>query len=441
MKLLFIIPEYHPYSAGGIATFYNNLFPYLVDQGCEIRVLAGNAFTSHLPSYQQGNINIDFLDHNAVSHNLEKFAQYHAIPELQRHLAAAWTAWEQTNGGQGYDLVETTDWGMLFVPWIVSENSPPTVVQLHGSIGQIDFHDPQIDTQLQNSLARLLEVSLLSVADELQANSSLNAKTWESLTNRDVTYIPPALSIMSDTQSLEESENGLVVGRIQYWKGVTDLCEALELMGDHAPIINWIGRDTVYRHSGDSMSVYLKQNYPNIWGEKIKPLGTFSVEKTRQFQAKAKSLIVPSKWDVFNYTCVEGMAQGKTVLCSNGAGAVNLITDGVNGLTFIAGDSQNLATKLETLLSFNDTKRQQIGRAAQETVQTKLAPKKIVQQRIEIYEKLIQRGKFLVRPNKWLINAVSPSKSVIQPLGLLDQLPLRELSNYLLKRTINKVLN
>ena len=440
MKLLFIIPEYHPYSAGGIATFYKNLFTDLVAQGCQIRVLVGSAFTSHFPSYKQDNIEIEFLDNNAVSNNLNKFDRYHAVPELQRHLAAAWTAWSQVDGGKGYDLVETTDWGMLFVPWIVSEDSPPTVVQLHASIGQIDFHDPQIDTQLQNSFARLLEVDLLSVADELQANSNLNAKAWQNLTGRAIAYIPPALSIEAD-EHLEESQNGLVVGRIQYWKGVTYLCQALQLMGDRAPTIDWIGRDTIYRHSGNSMSAYLKQNYPDVWEQKAKPLGTFAVDKTRQFQSQAKFLVVPSKWDVFNYTCVEGMAQGKTVLCSDGAGAVDLITDGVNGLTFTAGDSHNLATKLETLLSLSDARRQEIGRAARETIQTKLAPEKIVRQRIERYEKLIQKGKFSTRPNKWLIDAVAPSKSTEKPLALLDRLPLRELSHYLLKRTIDKVLN
>ena len=441
MKLLFIIPEYYPYSAGGIATFYKNLFPSLVAKGCQIRILVGSAFTSHLPSYKQDNIEIEFLDNKAVSNNLNKFNRYHAVPELQRHLAAAWTAWEQVDGGKGYDLVETTDWGMLFVPWIVSANSPPTVVQLHASIGQIDFHDPQMDTQLQNSFARLLEVSLLSVADELQANSKLNAKAWENLTSREIAHIPPALSIEADEETLEESNNGLAVGRIQYWKGVIDLCEALELMGERAPTIDWIGRDTVYRHSGNSMSAYLKQNYPNVWDKKARPLGTFSVEKTRQFQSQAKFLVVPSKWDVFNYTCVEGMAQGKTVLCSDGAGAIDLITDEVNGLTFTAGDSHNLATKLETLLSLSDARRQEIGRAAHETIQTKLAPEQIARQRIERYEKLIQRGKSSARPNQWLIDAVTPGKSTEKPLALLDRLPLRELSHYLLKRTLDKVLN
>ncbi|MCF4967958.1 glycosyltransferase family 4 protein [Nostoc sp. CMAA1605] len=440
MKLLFIIPEYPPCSGGGIATFYSNLIPELSRQGHQVHILVGSALSPAITGYQVDKLTVDFLNPQAVSANIARFNRYNAIPEFQRHLAAAWTAWEQVNRSEGYDLVETTDWGMLFTPWIVSEDSPPTVVQLHASIGQIDFYDPQLDSQLQSSLIRLLELNLLSLADELQANSQFNAKTWQHLTGRNVTYIPPMLSCQPAIKTLEKSAHGLVVGRIQHWKGPTILCEALRLLGAKSPIIDWIGRDTVYRDSKTSMSAYLTQTYSDIWGKKIQPLGTFSPEETRQRQAMANFILIPSIWDVFNYTCVEGMAQGQTVLCSQGAGSADLITDGVNGLTFKVGDPQSLANSLDTLLSWSDAQRKEIGKVAQETVKTKLAPAKIAQQRIEIYEKVINNGRFSTRPNSWLVDAVSPAKPLEKPLAFLDRLPLRELSNYLVKRSLKKFL-
>ncbi|MBE9005328.1 glycosyltransferase [Fortiea sp. LEGE XX443] len=441
MKLLFIIPEYPPCSGGGIATFYCSLLAELSLQGHQVHVIVGSAFSPALTDYQINGLIVEFLKPQAINANLAKFDRYHAIPEFQRHLAAAWTAWEQVNGGQGYDLVETTDWGMLFAPWIVSKNSPPTVVQLHASIGQIDFHDPQLDSQLQGSLVRLLESSLLSIADELQTYSHANVKAWKQLICRDVTYVPPAIPYKPMTKPLEKSANGLVVGRIQHWKGPTILCEALKLLGGKAPTIDWIGRDTVYRDSKTSMSAYLTQTYPDIWGKKIQPLGTFSPEKTCQLQSMANFMLVPSIWDVFNYTCVEGMAQGQLVLCSQGAGAADLITDGVNGLTFTKGEPQNLADRLDTLLSWSIAEREEIGKAAQETVKATLEPNAIAQQRLEIYEKLINKGKFSIRPNSWLVDAVSPKKPLEKPLSFLDHLPLRELSNYLVKRSLKKFLS
>ncbi len=440
MKLLFVIPEYLPSSGGGIATFYRALLPELVAQGHKVDVLVASAFTSKQPSYQSEGFTVEFVDHLLVTENLRKFDRYAATPELQRHLSAAWTAWEQVNGGQGYDIVETTDWGLLFIPWVVSLNSPPTVVQLHASIGQIDFHDPQINGQLPASLIRLWEVSLCSFADELQANSKSNAEAWIELTGRAVTYISPAVIPPSKIEIVTKSEHGLVVGRIQYWKGPTVLCEALQLLGASAPIIDWIGRDVAYRSSQTSMSDYLSETYPDIWGKHIQPIGTFSPSDTCRFQAQASFVLVPSIWDVFNYTCVESMAQGQAVLCSEGAGASGLITDEYNGLTCKANNPESLASSLEKLLSWSDAQRKEIGRSAQQTVHTQLTPALVAQKRIESYQRLMQSGKYPVRPNAWLVDAVSPGKPLASPLSFLDRLPLRELNNYLLKRTFDKLM-
>jgi glycosyltransferase involved in cell wall biosynthesis len=440
MKILFIIPEYPPHYGGGISTFYRDILPVIASKGHQVDILVGSAFTSKLPSYEKDGIKVDCLDTDLVNSYLHKFNRYKAIPEFQRHLAAAWSAWEQTDRGAGYDLVEVTDWGMLFVPWIASLDSPPTIVQLHGSIGQIDFRDPLLYLQMQSNLVRLIEVGLLAVADELQTYSRANAQEWMQLTRSDVTYIPPALEILSNTHPSEQSINGLVVGRIQYWKGVTVLCEALRLMGENAPTIEWIGRDTIYGESATSMSDYLAKTYPDIWGIKVKPMGTFSPKETLQRQAMAKFIIVPSVWDVFNYTCVEGMAQGKVVLCSEGAGAAGLIRNGINGLTFKANDPQSLATCIETVMSWSASKLDEVGSIAKETINEKLAPELIAQKRIEAYKDLINRGKYPVKPNQWLVDAVSPQKKLDTPLAFLDRLPLRELVNYIINRSLTKAL-
>jgi len=441
MKILFIIPEYPPDSGGGISTFYRYTLPELSKQGHKIHILVGSAFTRKRAGYELEGTIVEFLDSTVVSKNLAKFDRYRAIPEFQRHLAAAWTAWEQTNGGRGYDIVETTDWGMLFVPWMASPESPPTVVQLHGSIGQIDFYDPQLDGQLQSSLIRLLEASLLSVADELQTSSQANAQAWSQLTGRSVTYILPALQPALCPSTTAKSPNGLVVGRIQYWKGPIILCEALRLLGEKAPILDWVGRDTPYRELGTSMATYLMQTYPDIWGIKVRALGTLPPQETIQLQAKAGFMVVPSTWDVFNYTCAEGMAQAQTVLCSQGVGAADLIENGVNGLTFTGGNSQALAESLDNLLSLSSAEQEQMGKAAQRTIQTRLAPAKIAQERIEAYEKLLCRGKFPTRPNSWLLDAVSPSQPLEKPLAFLNRLPLRELSHYVLERSLKKFVS
>jgi glycosyltransferase involved in cell wall biosynthesis len=440
MRILCVTPEYPPNYGGGIITFYKNLLSHFILAGYKVDVIVGSAVTSNLSSYEDGGIKVSFLDQRLVDSYVYKFERYKVMPELQRHLAAAWAIWEQAKCGHEYDLVEVTDWGMLFVPWIVSANSPPTVVQLHASIGQIDFYDPQIDTLLQGNLVRLLESSLLSVADDLHTYSISNSVTWETLTNRKVKYIPPALTNNSTCVSTSRLDNGLVVGRIQYWKGVTVLCEALRLLEDKAPNIDWIGRDTVYQEATGSMSAYLMQEYGDVWQKNINPIGTFTPEETLQRQAMAKFIVVPSIWDVFNFAGAEGMAQGKVVLCSQGAGVSDLIVNEVNGLLFKENDPKSLANCLETVMSWSPSKCEKVGAAAKETIEKTLAPELIAQKRIEAYKDLINRGKYPVKPNQWLVDAVSPHKRLDKPLAFLDRLPLRELVNYTINRSLTKAL-
>ncbi|PZO19279.1 MAG: hypothetical protein DCF25_08840 [Leptolyngbya foveolarum] len=441
MKLLFVIPEYPPHSGGGIATFYRHFLPELAKQGHQVHAVVGSALSSAFPAYKETErLTIEALDLDAIARNLKRFDCYQALPELQRHLAAAWTAWEQTKGGQGYDLIETSDWGLLFVPWIVSSQGPPTVVQLSASIGQIDFYDPDSDRQLQGNLVRLIESNLLALADELQTYSQDNAAAWQTLIQRDVQYIAPALPSHEKTQPSDSSERGLVVGRIQYWKGPTVLCEAIAKLGDSAPIVDWIGRDTLYPKTQTSMSAYLEKTYPQSWPSNVRPLGTFSPSETQQHQSVAAFSVIPSLWDVFNFTCAEAMAQGQVVLCSHGAGAARLITNGVNGFTFPAGDSEALAQRLSRVTSLSTQEKERISLAARKTIQEQLSPQKTAMQRIEAYEKLLQKGRHPQRPSNWLLKAVSPDIPLARPLAFLDGLPLKALSQYVIKRSLKKTM-
>ncbi|HEY0172645.1 MAG TPA: glycosyltransferase family 4 protein [Pyrinomonadaceae bacterium] len=440
--MLFVIPEYPPHSGGGIVTFYRALLPELVRQGHYVRALVGSGFTSKLPSYEADGVEVDFLDHEAVSRNLSRFQSFRALPELQRHLSAAWTAREQAEAGEGYDLVETSDWGLLFAPWVTEKAGPPVVVQLHGSVGQIDFNDPRRGDELFGCVTRMLEMQVLPLADELQTYSTINAGEWGAITKREVTYIPPAWksSSVGDYHD-EKSKNGLVVGRVQYWKGPIVLCEALRLLGTSAPTIDWVGRDTDYVAIGSSMSTYLSQTYPDVWGVKVLPIGRCAPEEVAKRQARAAFSVVPSLWDVFNFTCVEEMGCGQVVVCSKGAGASELINDGEDGFVFPSNNAEELARKLKQLLLMTEKQQEEMGRAAQSVILSLLNPMTVAEQRIKRYESLVARGRSSSQVHPWISESVRPHGSLNQTLAFLDKLPLRELSGYALRRGVKRILN
>lgn len=442
MRLLFTIPEYPPHSGGGIGTFYAQFLPQLVTQGHEVTVLVANPFSAEFAPYCEGGVAVSCVPDRAIAAQMSAFAHYASLPELQRSLATAWAAWDFVKGGQHFDAVETTDWGLTFVPWIVSPESPPTVVQLHGSMGQIDFYDPQLDKPVQGTLIRLIETGCFAVADALQSNSPSNALYWQALTHREVAYLPPALALPQAEDFVEPASKsglGVVVGRIQHWKGPAVLCEALGLLGDRAPEMVWIGRDTVYGQSGTSLSDTLAQRYPNLWRKKVQCVGTLSPQETRLYQREAAFTVVPSLWDVFNFTSAEGMACGQIVLCSEGAGAAALIESGVNGFRFAANDSQALAETLERCLALSFAERTQIQHAAQDTIRTLLDPDRVAHQRSEAYAKLIHRGRWQTPPHEWLRAATTPRSFSGNPLAFLDALPLQPLVRYVFRRSLKKL--
>ncbi len=439
MKLLFVIPEYPPHFGGGISTYYQHLLPVLANQGHRVDVLVANPFAPSFAPYESDGVSVSCLAPEILNRNLPQFSHYRAIPELQRYLATAWSAWEQM-ADQPYDLIETTDWGLLFLPWVVMTEGLPIVVQLHGSVGQIDTYDPRQGYELQGHLIRLLEQLGLALATGLMTHSRANGAAWSALTGRAVLNLPPAWTPPDLPEAvLQPSDRGLVVGRIQSWKGPMVLCEALRMLGNQAPGLDWVGRDMPYQSPQQTMGAYLKENYPDIWGEKIRGLGVRSQTQVAQLQAAASFVVVPSRWDVFNYTCAEAMAQGKLVICSDGAGAVDLIDHGVNGFTFPANDAAALAELLHTCATLPNATRQQIGLAAQKTIANVLNPLVVAQQRQKMYETVLAEGPSRKPASDWLRQAISPTDPLADPFALLHQLPLKDLASHTLQRLWAKI--
>jgi glycosyltransferase involved in cell wall biosynthesis len=446
MDILFVLPEFPPQYGGGIATYYDTLIPAVAAQGHDVDVLVGSAYTSDHTSRTEEGYSVEFLDVGRREQAIDAFTAYEALPLLRRTLGAAWALFQQADRGAAYDIVETTDFGLLFLPWVAAENSPPVLVQLHASNGQIDAREPKEGGTLQGHLTRLLEMQGLERADKLQTHSHKNVEAWSRRLGRDVGYFPPPLpappeSTLDSKGEKEESE-GLVAGRIQYWKGPTVLCEAQTQLASRAPQIDWAGRDTDYRAVGQSMSEYLREAYPEVWGKSVQPLGEIPPAEVAWRQRTASFVVVPSIWDVFNYTAVEAMREETVLICSDGAGASDTIEDGGNGFVVPAEDMRALAGAIETVRGLSTEERKKIGRAGRETVEQKLAPERVARHRETLYED--EMGKSTLKSETWLSEAVRPAgKFEVEapPLALLDRVPMRDLTGYVLRRAWKKIVS
>lgn len=441
MKLLFVLPEYPPHQGGGIITFYRNLLPRLAKRGHTVRVIVGSGVfaAEDAGRVEIEGVSVETLELRRLRATMPRFARYSAMPGLQRYLAAAWALREQAAGGEGFDVVEATDWGLLFLPW-VAEPGPPVVAQMHGSCGQIAVHDPVAGEEAQGELVRLLEIAAAARVDVLQSYSEANATFWRAQSRREVAMIPPAwASLVPPCPAGARSGRGLVVGRVQRWKGPEVLCEALRLLGDRVPGMDWMGRDTSFETRGGSMAAHLARTYPDVWNRYLVHLPQQSPKAAAEAQARASFVVVPSSWDMFNFTVIEAMGLGTPILCSTGAGACDLVEDGRTGFLFRAGDPDSLASALDRLLSRNEGEREAMGRAGREAVITRLDPEHIADLRLEAYAWAASQSARADHPDDWLRCAIVPQNGDIEGLRFLEHLPLKPLARHVWRRCLAKL--
>ncbi len=373
MKFLFVIPEYPPGHAGGIATFYGSLLPELVRSGYQVSAIVGSPYISGGTSFEDAGVHVQYLEEGRVQKLLPRYSRYAAVPSLRQYLATARAMWEQVDGGQAFDRVEVVDWGLLAAPWI-AHSKVPVLIRMHGSSGQISAYDKTLGQDGADQVIRLLEHGLFSSAAALSTYSRLNADYWHSATGRDVPVIPPPLRIPRLEGAVPARRSGFVAGRIQEWKGPHILSEALSILGERAPVVEWAGRSVPTPGSDQEYDTHLSRVYPSVWGSRLKPIGQLVPSDVMRKQREAAFVIVPSLWDVFNLTIAEAMGQRAVVICSTGAGGVDLIRHGENGLVFQSGDAAELARMIEMACVMSADERSRLGNAARETVIETLNP-------------------------------------------------------------------
>ncbi|SER31580.1 glycosyltransferase family 4 protein [Pedobacter rhizosphaerae] len=437
MKILFILPEYYPHSGGGISTYYLHYIEALKPYVQEIKVIVGSGYTQSEEEHDLNGISIEYLKPKLYQNQLEKFSKFDLIPEYKKNIAAAWAMWEQTNRGEGFDIIECTDFGLGFIPWIVNHQKP-VIARLHGSAGQIEMSEPHLKEGLLGDLFRHTELNLLQHADQLITHSTANQLFWKNILQQDITLISPVFSTKTDSISFEEKEPfGVVCARIQQWKGPDILCKALKVLGDENILIKWYGKDTNYDHQ-NSKSTQLKAEFPTIWGTKIAPYKPIQYKDLHTIQKNAKFAVIPSTWDMYNFTGLEYLNAGTALICSDGAGVSEIIEDGVNGFKYSKDDYHALADCIRKVQSLSKTEHDRIVMNARQTLNSKLCPLALIKVNLLEYKKASTQFTPTIA-NDYQMALFEPSEIKYQLDELLDKQPLKKLITYVIKRIRKKI--
>jgi glycosyltransferase involved in cell wall biosynthesis len=442
VRITIFTPEYRGFG-GGIMSYYRHLAPALARAGCTVRVIEGSAqFTGEKRDRDLvDGVAVETLELARLRRWEARFSKLKQVPVLRSALAASYAMGEQAAEVSDFEIIEAADFGLLCVAPVLA-SMIPCVLQLHGSSGQIGVHDSLQGRELDAILALAIETEVLSLAGEVQTYSEANAAYWTRQADRKVCCFLPAWAPAAPSFHSGISNRLAVFGRVQRWKGPQILCEALRRLGSSAPHGDWYGRDMPREKPDRSTSLWLSETFPDIWGQKLHHHPPVSPEEVRMIQASALLNVVPSTWDVFNFTVVEAMASGRPVICSNGAGASELIADGATGFIYEGSDPSELAAAIDRALSLPPERLAAIGKAARAHVTDILDPDRIAKERIQAYEAICKRVPVAAVPPDWLQQLCKEQETGggKGELEFLDDHPLRDISAHAARRIWKKVL-
>ena len=167
----------------------------------------------------------------------------------------------------------------------------------------------------------------------------------------------------------------LYVGRLSVEKGIDVLLAAWEQLQSQVPLK--IVGDGPLREE----VLAATRKLPNVeW------LGRKPIEEVYALMGEAMMLILPSKWyETFGRVAIEAFAKGTPVIAAKIGAIAELVDAGRTGLHFQPADPQDLAAKVEWLITHPQVMKQ-MRQSARAEFETKYTARKNYHQLLQIYD-------------------------------------------------------
>jgi glycogen synthase len=378
--------EYPPETGGGgIGSYLVSTAPALAARGHEVHVLSCVPGQEHRDYSAQG-----------VSIHRRGLAYIRGLGRLRAPNTAARirSGLSTLQAFRGlripFDAIEYPDWGAE--GWAFSlARSAPLLAHLHTPLPLIQQYNG-LERNCDVAVASFLERLSVRRADRILSASQLLVTALANigwLKGRTVDIIPYGIDWARWSHVPAVTSAGptvLYLGRLEPRKAPEFLVAAIRILRDEIsdaramfvgrcngryggiPYEQWVRRLSADANSG---CVYIEQVPRN---------------ELPQIFASARVLAMPSRFDSYGMVALEAMAAGRPVVITDTTGAAEIVRGTGGGRVVPAGDAVALADALRPFLRRPDY-AQEVGQAAQSTVQTLLDPDRIAAQRAAIYQR------------------------------------------------------
>ena len=184
----------------------------------------------------------------------------------------------------------------------------------------------------------------------------------------------------SQRETQGERKFAIYVGRLSVEKGLDTLLSAWEKLAQPIPLK--ILGDGPLASQVESTSKRLPQ---------VEFLGRKPMAEVYRLIGKAMFLVFPSKWyETFGRVAVEAFVYGTPVIGSKIGAIAELVDNRRTGLHFTPGDAQDLAAKVDWLVS-HPAEREAMGKAVREEFEAKYTAEANYYKLLEIYKSVVKQ--------------------------------------------------
>lgn len=345
-------------------------------------------FAPRVESYQDEEANI-FRYHSI---NLTHRVKYPVAIPLSLRAGQAITAFKP-------DIIHLHHPFVLSLPAIMyaAKLKIPKVLTIHTQYERYAYYVSPIPHVITNEAIRRIIFNLSDKVDIITTPSqSMKDLIGNYKIKKEVAVIPNAIDIdlfrEKDEQEiallrkeLQISPDDIVIlylGRVSLEKNIDKIIKALAIIGDKK-IDNF-----KFIVVGDGTAVKQLNSLADSLGltEKVKFVGAIEREKVRHYYQIGDIFSFSSTSETFGMVIIEALASGLPVLAVKAPGAVDIITDGLDGI-LVEDDVYQFAEQLENLIK-NRELRQELSSNALQTVK-RYSSDTISDQVLALYEKLL----------------------------------------------------